>query len=356
MLMTATLLAAAVHNEVLADAAPPDTLQSVHLLPEWERDNKLILVWPGDLGDRRHLHNIYRNLFKLLQDNQEIELLVRSAHTRRRLEGILERDHPQLSPRVHALSDLRDIWIKDWAGLPALNENGRQLLVKFSYSPRYTGGIYYRRAGYDDRAGLRLGQIMERPVIFIPLKLHHGNFIHNGEGTGMVFKSIMDDNPDMDRQLIQTLFQEQLNINNLILIPDPPGENTGHLDSIARFVTGDTLILAVHRDEELNGYLERLNDILAGELDGGFNIMRLPTDRTDDHVENGMPSAVGNYLNFLLIGGRIYLPQFGIEGDKAALDTMRKGLPEYEIVPFKSRLIDDMARKGGVLNCISVVY
>lgn len=68
-------------------------------------------------------------------------------------------------------------------------------------------------------------------------------------------------------------------------------------------------------------------------------------------VNDGVPSAVGNYVNFLQLGQTVLAPVYNIREDEKALGLLARVFPESNIVPVDCRLLARMG--GGVLNCIS---
>jgi agmatine deiminase len=78
-------------------------------------------------------------------------------------------------------------------------------------------------------------------------------------------------------------------------------------------------------------------------------VERLPYFWTDEKRDN-IPSAVGNYLNFLWIGRLMVVPAYGVLQDDLACRTLEKLLPATRVVPLRC---EDLARDGGVLNCVA---
>ena len=60
-------------------------------------------------------------------------------------------------------------------------------------------------------------------------------------------------------------------------------------------------------------------------------------------------SAIGSYLNFLETEKRVFLPVFGDAQDEMAVKCAKEVF-EKEIITVN---INDIAKEGGVLNCIS---
>lgn len=67
----------------------------------------------------------------------------------------------------------------------------------------------------------------------------------------------------------------------------------------------------------------------------------------------GIPSAVGNFVNFLQTERVMVAPVYGTVHDEVALRKLESHFPSLPIVPLDCT---DLARDGGVLNCVSASY
>ena len=81
----------------------------------------------------------------------------------------------------------------------------------------------------------------------------------------------------------------------------------------------------------------------------GLTVMELPYFQ-EYHDGDGIPSAVGNYVNFLRIGQLLIVPAYGVTEDDEACRTLKQLCPDSWVVSFPCT---ELAREGGVLNCIT---
>ncbi len=81
--------------------------------------------------------------------------------------------------------------------------------------------------------------------------------------------------------------------------------------------------------------------------------MRIPNGPIEDLVTEGMPSAKGNHLNFLRVGKYLFMPCYGEKEDEQAIVVIKSNLPEIHVIPVGPAISTAIARKGGVLDCIS---
>ncbi len=113
---------------------------------------------------------------------------------------------------------------------------------------------------------------------------------------------------------------------------------TGHADGMVRFVDENTVV--TNAPLSPYGFETKVKKSLQNY---GFNVIDFP------YFDSKGDSAVGCYLNFLETEQAIFLPVFDVETDNIALDTA-KSLFDKTIIPVN---INEIAIKGGLLNCIS---
>jgi len=259
------------------------------------------------------------------------------------------------------IPDIADIWIRDWGPIPAVDSTGRTVAIKATYEPRYllTSKAYQAKADADDTAGRKLAEFLGLPLIDIPLIWDIGNLTHNGEGTAIVTERLIEDNKDRFTEVqIRTRIKETLNIDRLIILPEEPGDETGHVDGMVRFINSETVVVGAYTSEWAKGkrFMNKIAEILKQELGTGYKIVRIPNGTPPNEKSEGMYSAVGNHINFLRLGKKLLLPMYGIQADEKAIESFRKNLPSDDIIPVNIPGTSMLASKGGILNCITWNY
>ncbi len=130
---------------------------------------------------------------------------------------------------------------------------------------------------------------------------------------------------------------------NVIIVPEYPNEETGHADSLIRFIDGNRVFINETGKEPHTDWLEGFLKII--EINN-LDFIELPCPVFGEHED-----AKGLYINFLNIGNAILVPQFEIEQDEKALQVFKHVFSDKKrIIPYPSSWI---AKYGGVLNCLS---
>lgn len=346
-----------------------------NLIPEWVMPDKILLVWPEELYKREQktekILQFYIGLIKTLAIN-EIKVEIISV-LKNQFSSISSRFSESKNVKViykTELSKISDIWIRDFGPLFLNNENSI-LPVRFRYNPSYNKTKREKDwAELNDSAGYLLtSQVpMNIELDGNDLILDGGNFIHNGLGTAIVTDRIISDNESLFESEIKEILEKKLGIRELIIVPAEPGDDTGHIDGLVRFLNENTLAVSEYPDEyfykesyiSVEEYSEskRVTENIARFLmEKGFKVLRIPNSIPLKGKYN-FENATGNYLNFLSVGNKIFLPQYNDRiSNERAVNAFKKGNEEYrlekKIIPVMADATP-LAEYGGVINCITL--
>jgi agmatine deiminase len=230
-----------------------------------------------------------------------------------------------------------DIWIRDAAPIQVDERH----FTQFRYCPDYL------RNGDED--------LITKPEVFRKLKLFKrstrsklimdGGNIVGTRTVAIVTDKVFKENSDRNRSEIRAELQRELQVERLIVIPKEPFDRVGHADGMVRFVTEHQIVISDYRGVD-SRFAERLEKVLMAN---DLSFVRLPYV-PELRVRNGIPSAVGNYANYLRVGNVILVPAYGLPEDKDAADILTNMLPQCCVVPLACR---SLAVEGGVMNCAS---
>lgn len=238
---------------------------------------------------------------------------------------------------VRLLDGTRDIWARDYCPIQV----SRATLVKFQYSPNYLRDDVQLQTGPEICGQLaELGDIEDSPIV-----ADGGNIVADSSRVVMterVLKENRQYKPDNLCAKLKSIFD----VEEVILIPEEKDDLFGHSDGMIRFVEEGHVVVNDYRKVD-----PRLGRKLRDSLDRqGLQVDVLPYSPEDREL-NGVPWAVGNYVNFLRVGDLILLPSYGRKEDTQAQRALEKAIPGTNIRPIHCA---QLARKGGgVLSCIS---
>ncbi len=238
---------------------------------------------------------------------------------------------------THLLTGTKDVWVRDFLPVPVSAER----LVKFRYKPDYLRGFPRLRTGHEiiERLPFR-DRIVASSII-----LDGGNIVASSDRVIFTDK-VFRENPKIEREKLVALLTDLFEGAELIVIPQEPEDPIGHADGVVRFLDEETVVVNDYSDvdpkygRKLTGWLKKM----------GWRIESIPYSPVCETGSADLPSAVGNYVNFLRVAQVILLPIYGIPSDDRAIRLLGELLPGTEIVPL---LCSELAGAGGVLNCAS---
>lgn len=229
------------------------------------------------------------------------------------------------------LENTRDIWLRDF--MPAKTKSGKY--ISFRYEPSYLKD--YPELRTDFRKEIDPSLSLEN-LVYSDINLDGGNIVFSpSRETAVISDRIFMENWNYSSaELVQEL--EQLLEARVIIIPSLRSDMTGHADGMVRFVDENTVI--GNTSHSLFGLEAHIKLALRNH---GIEVIDFP------YLYSKGDSAVGCYLNFLETEQAIFLPVFGVDMDSEAVETA-KNIFNKTIIPVN---INEIAKDGGVLNCIS---
>ncbi len=239
---------------------------------------------------------------------------------------------------VRFLDGTRDIWARDYCPIQVAPNR----FVKFRYFPDYLRCDQENLVTDDNTICQQLDSLgrCQRSDI----NLDGGNLVAT-QSTAVLTDKVYRENAGRQRGQLRRDFRETLGVTECVLIPKEPYDPIGHADGVVRFL--DEGLVVVNNYSKVNSaYGTRLRKALQ---QAGLTVVELPHFQERREC-NGIPSAVGNYVNFLRIGQLIIIPAYGVAEDDEACRTLEQLCPDVQVVSLPCT---ELAREGGVLNCIT---
>lgn len=229
------------------------------------------------------------------------------------------------------LDGTRDIWLRDF--MPVRIKSGKY--VSFRYEPSYLEKDSKLRTDFWEEIAPSLS--LEN-IVYSDINLDGGNVVFSPSREKAVISDriFMENWEYSSAELVQKL--EQLLEAKVVIIPSLRSDMTGHADGMVRFVDENTVV--GNRTGYRYGLEMRINVTLRNH---GIEVCDFP------YFESKGDSAIGCYLNFLETEQHLFLPVFGVDMDSEAVETA-KNIFNKTIIPVN---INEIAKDGGVLNCIS---
>ena len=224
----------------------------------------------------------------------------------------------------------KDIWARDY--MPIRTKRGQY--ISFRYEPSYLADDPQLRTNFKTD----IAPHFTLPVTYSNINLDGGNVVFSpSKAKAVITDRVFSENPEYDKNTL-LLELENLLEAEIIIIPSLISDMTGHADGMVRFIDENTVV------GNRTGYRYGLEMQIKLTLrNQGIEVYDFP------YFESKGDSAIGCYLNFLETEQHLFLPVFGVNMDREAIETA-KNIFNKTIIPVN---INEIAKDGGVLNCIS---
>lgn len=235
------------------------------------------------------------------------------------------------------LENTADIWCRDY--MPVKRPDGK--FVQFRYEPKYL----------DDKPELKTDPSLvtkEMGLNIVPCHLNvDGGNIERIGNTVIMTDRVFEENPGLTREEIHRQLEDVLQSKvYFVKAYHESTDFTGHIDGMMRFKDAETL-LGNDRSNDFK-YIQQGVDKLLNET--GLNYVDVPY--FNPKRKDSEDSAIGIYINYLKVKKLILIPKFGNEEnkDEVALEFFKSQFPGYNVEAVN---INEIAKRGGLLNCIS---
>lgn len=262
------------------------------------------------------------------------------------ISALLKDKHPQFHQKfadklqnagitANYLDNTKDIWCRDYMPVQ-VSENK---FVQFRYYPSY---LRYKKYEKITTNPSEVWREMGLNVWESKIVLDGGNVV-KWSNKAIVTDRVLKDNSTLNEKELYDTIKKELEVEELIIIPELKGDMTGHSDGLVRFVSDD-LVLINDISDFNNEYVQKLKYSL---LNAGLNYISIPNGygKQEKYYDDR-----GDYINFLEMKDLILIPAYGTKKDEEVLEI-------YSDV-FKGKRVEnidcnEIAKEGGVLNCIT---
>jgi agmatine deiminase len=320
---------------------------------EWEKHDATWLSWPKDPdtfppGILPKVEAAYVKMVSALGAGEEVRILVDDEKAESRVAPMLKK---AVSVSFITLRTA-DVWVRDYG--PICVRGKDVALVKWKFN---AWGNKYDDLLQDDEAGERLAATTGLRTFHPGIVLEGGSVDPNGSGTLLTTEQCLlnpNRNPSMEKDEIEKTLKDYLGATNVIWLKDGiEGDDTdGHVDDIARFVGGRTVLAASEKKGGDSNHLALEEDLAilreAEDSRGrGFEVIEVPMPPRIDVPEGRLPAS---HLNFYVGNSAVVVPTFAGDTDRVALKIIEQAFPSTEVVGVDCRAL---VYGLGTLHCVT---
>jgi len=251
-------------------------------------------------------------------------------------------------------ADIDDGWFRDSGPTFLIHKTGKIAGVNW----RFNGWGHRAPYGKDNLIASDLLAKLEVKRFDAPFVLEGGGIHVDGQGTLLATESSVlnqNRNPNLSKSQVEDYLCEYLNVSKIVWLNGTraQSETDGHVDGLACFIRPGVVLTSVGSDAGHPDYetlLENREILLNSKDAKGRRIEVVEIREPYEYLADGT-LIKGIYANFYIANGGIILPEFDFpEFDRAALDTLKREFPNYEIVQLPTRIL---LFGGGNIHCIT---
>jgi len=240
------------------------------------------------------------------------------------------------------LLSTKDIWARDYMPIQVSEKQ----FVQFKYVPDYLYEKNLQHTITDPKP--ILSNIKIDPDFRYDIKLDGGNVV-KWKNKAIITETIYAENPEINKDKLGIKIKDCLGLDDLIIIPPEPDDYSGHADGMVRFLDEKNILVNDYYGFDVE-FRKKLKNVFRKHKLHPVTFPYYPQDiknELDDYT------ALGCYINFMHIGNKIILPEFGISQDRKAIQKAKKILNEYwKGIVIETVNCHKIAWEGGVLNCV----
>jgi agmatine deiminase len=323
-----------------------------YLPAEWHKQRAILMAFPHEKTDWRY--NLTRALIPFIRIAQAI------AYSQP--VYILCDNREEVSNMFCSTLNMsfieiptNDTWSRDY-GFISIIENGEVKLLDFKFDG--WGGKF--EASLDNSVNQTLhkkGYLGTTPLESIDFVLEGGSIDSSGDGVILTTSECLcnqNRNGGLSKIEVENRLKEYFGAKKILWLDYGylAGDDTNsHIDTLARFISKDTIAYVQCLDREDEHYIE------LKEMENQIKRFRTIDNRPYNRVPLPMPTAKfdkeGNrlpatYANFLITNKALIYPTYSVKEDKIIHKIFNKIFSKREIIPVEcSQLIIH----GGSLHC-----
>ena len=229
----------------------------------------------------------------------------------------------------------------------------RLAIVDWDYN---AWGNKYPPFDLDEVVPTRVAEIFDVPVFYPRMILEGGAIDVNGDGALLTTESCLlnpNRNPNLNRDEIETRLRDYLGAREILWLGEGiEGDDTdGHIDDLARFVSGRTILTVVEENRDDKNYeplrenLARLRKMKIGNRK--IDIVTLPMPNKIVRENLRLPAS---YANFYIANSCVLLPTFVDANDRIALSILQKLFPDRRVIGIDCR---ELIWGLGTFHCLT---
>ena len=247
-----------------------------------------------------------------------------------------------------------DTWARDCSCL-CVEENSNITLLDFTFN---AWGEKFE-SSKDNLMSKEMRNIYLSDIESIDFVLEGGAIESNGADIILTTSACLlnkNRNPDLNSISITKQLNNSFGTTKILYLNHGylAGDDTdSHIDTLARFISKDTIMYVQCKDIEDEHYKELSlmeEELFRFSKEHSLTLIPLPMPQAIYFQEHRLPAT---YANFLFVNDAVLVPLYNVKEDREALEIFKKSFPNRDIVAVDSTTL---IKQHGSLHCVTMNF
>lgn len=217
---------------------------------------------------------------------------------------------------IYAASD--SYWTRDYGPWYVFDGNKQPGIVNFPYN---------RPRPNDDDIPIEMAEYLDIDLYGMNLEHTGGNYMTDGMGKSSSTDLLLEENPTLSQEDIDSLVFYYLGIENYYLRPDPLDDYIKHIDCWGKFLSPGKVIIGQVPESD---YRYEDYEAAANFFKNTISAFGKPYEVFRVMTPGGSPTTA--YTNSLILNNKVFVPISGSSWDDEGLAAYEEAMPGYEII------------------------
>lgn len=323
---------------------------------EWEDQEFVQLVFPHKETDWEDcLDDAIKTFVEIAKAIQKYQKVLIIANDLAYVKSLFDKKKNLTFIKI----DSNDTWSRDFGGI-TVEQDKKLFILDFIFNA-WGKKFEYDKDNQITRKLKLKGMLKGYSHQSINFVLEGGAIESTGDGILMTTSACLlekNRNPRLKQKQIEQRLMQFLGAKKVLWLDHGylAGDDTdSHIDTLARFVSNDTIVYQSCDDEIDEHYaeLKRMEEQLKRfkTIKGkSFKLIPLPWIEAKYEGKERLPAT---YANFLVINGAVLVPTYNDKNDQKTLEIFKNIFPKRDIIGIDCTTL---IKQHGSLHCVTMQY
>jgi agmatine/peptidylarginine deiminase len=299
-----------IRDQIGRDFTPTEPPEApVRMVAEFEEMQAVLVRYP---------FGIPIALIKEMTEDCRVVTIVASGAEQTAVTNQYQNNGVNLANCDFLIAPTNSYWTRDYGPWFVVDGNNTVGVSDFPYN---------RPRPQDDEIPVFIADYYDEPLYGMDLIHTGGNYMCDGLGIAASTDLVIEENPSLTEDEIDTLVWHYLGVHKYYKLPDPLGDYIKHIDCWGKFLDVDKVLIGQvlpsdprYADYE---YVANYFAMQTSSWGNNFQVYRVYTPGNTQKTP---------YTNSLILNKKVFLPISGNQNDDEAILAYQQAMPGYEII------------------------